>query len=34
MEIDTVQKHGSVMKNDTGSNPKRASISIRFQIAN
>jgi hypothetical protein len=26
VETDTVQKHGSVMKNDTGSNPKRASI--------
>lgn len=25
VETDTVQKHGSVMKNDTGSNPGRAS---------
>ena len=25
VETDTVQKHGSVMKNNTGSNPKRAS---------
>lgn len=34
VETDTVQKYGSVMKNNTGSNPGRASISIRFQIAN
>lgn len=25
VETDTVQKHGSVMKNNTGSNPGRAS---------
>ena len=25
VETDTVQKYGSVMKNDTGSNPGRAS---------
>nr|DAR50166.1 MAG TPA: hypothetical protein [Caudoviricetes sp.] len=34
VETSTVQNTGSVMENNTGSNPERASISIRFQIAN
>ena len=31
VETDTVQNTGSVMKNDTGSNPGRATSQSRFQ---